>query len=128
MKPGDERELALEGIDPTSYVEGAPQQGDERWSHRWRGRVWRFGSESNLRRFQQSPERYAPAYDGYCELAMSFGKLAQANPRAFRLEGDRVYLGGSPAVSKVASWVPGLRRRADAAWRRLQEQASRQTP
>ena len=116
----DESGIALAGLDAVSYGSGGLLAGDARHEYSWRGALWRFASENNRAAFEAHPERYAPQYGGYCELAMSFGKAAHADPHSYRIVDGKVYLSASPAVRFVARLLPGLRSRANLAWARLE--------
>ncbi len=48
--------------------------------------------------FEANPERYAPAYGGYCAYGLSEGYQAAVDPTAFTIVDDRLYLNYSHAV------------------------------
>ncbi len=49
-------------------------KGDKVYSMEWKGANWYFGSKEELERFKAEPERYAPAYNGFCANALSIGE------------------------------------------------------
>jgi YHS domain-containing protein len=84
---------AIDGYDPVAYFrEGRAQPGDSSHTHAWNGATWRFASEENRAAFAAEPERYAPAFGGYCAFAVANGYTAKSDPEAFTIAGDRLYL------------------------------------
>ena len=62
--------VLLDGYDVVGYYEHMVVKGKEKFSVEINGRRLLFASEENLKTFQQSPERYTPAYGGWCAIAM----------------------------------------------------------
>lgn len=84
---------AIEGFDPVVYfTAGVPRQGTRAFLYEWNGAVWRFVSKADLDLFKARPERYAPAYGGYCAFAMAKGIEADIHPFAFAVLDGRLYL------------------------------------
>ena len=115
--------VAIEGHDPVAYHrDGRPTKGSQDHVHEWMGAKWRFASAENRDRFAADPERYAPAYGGYCAYAVSKGTTAGIDPQAWRIVDGRLYLNLSPAVQ--ALWeqdIPRHVRQADENWPRLRD-------
>ena len=85
--------LAVDGHDVVAYfTRGAPVEGSAEHSTEWRGAEWRFASAENLARFRENPERYAPAYGGYCAYAVSQGYTAPGDPEHWAIHEGRLYL------------------------------------
>lgn len=109
---------AIRGYDPVAYhTERVPVKGDPAYTHEYKNGVWQFSREENLKMFRDDPERYAPAYGGYCAYAMSNGFVVSTDPQAWTIEGDKLYLNFSLGVRK--KWlrdVPGYVAKADANW------------
>lgn len=120
-----ENGVAIRGADPVAYhTEGRPVIGRAEFSHAWRGTTWRFASAASRDRFAADPERYAPAYGGFCAWAVAQGYTAPIDPAAWRIVEGRLYLNYDRAVQR--RWerdIPGFIRRADAAWPRLERAA-----
>jgi hypothetical protein len=84
---------ALDGHDPVAYFrEGRAVPGDPSLTHAWNGATWRFASEDNRAAFAAEPERFAPAFGGYCAFAVANGYTAKSDPEAFTIVEDRLYL------------------------------------
>ncbi|WP_137127962.1 YHS domain-containing (seleno)protein [Roseomonas sp. HF4] len=116
--------VAVRGTDVVAYVtEGRPVAGRADFTHAWRGATWRFASAANRDRFAADPERYAPAYGGFCAFAVSEGYTAPIDPNAWRIVDGRLYLNYNRSVQR--RWeqdIPGRITRADANWPRLAAQ------
>lgn len=88
-----EKGIALEGYDPVSYFEQKPAEGrdDFRLSHR--GVIYRFSSRDNLNRFKATPEKYEPAYGGWCAFAMGeSGEKVKIDPETYTILDGKLYL------------------------------------
>ncbi len=84
--------LAVGGYDVVSFHGGSPVEGKPRLNSRWRGAEWLFATQNNLDAFLEDPEKYAPAYGGYCAWAMAKGKLAKGKPKHWTLKDGILYL------------------------------------
>lgn len=113
--------IAVRGTDVVAYVtEGRPVRGRAEFAHAWRGATWRFASAAHRDLFAADPERYAPAYGGFCAYAVSEGYTAPIDPAAWRIVEGRLFLNFDRSVQR--RWeadIPGRIARADAAWPRL---------
>jgi YHS domain-containing protein len=84
---------AIDGYDPVAFhLDGRAVPGDPAITAEWRGATWRFTSAEHKRAFEQDPERYAPAYGGYCATAMAGNYTANGDPNAFSIDGGRLFL------------------------------------
>jgi YHS domain-containing protein len=109
---------AIRGTDPVAYhLEGRPVPGRAEFGHTWGGATWHFASAANRDRFAAEPERYAPAYGGFCAYAVARGYTAPIDPAAWRIVGGRLYLNYD--LRTRALWardIPGEIARADRNW------------
>lgn len=116
--------VAVRGTDVVAYfTEGRPVPGRAEFTHAWRGATWRFASAGNRDRFAADPDRFAPAYGGFCAFAVSEGYTAPIDPNAWRIVDGRLFLNYSRSVQQ--RWerdIPGRVARADANWLRLAAQ------
>jgi hypothetical protein len=77
----------------------------------------RFANAENLARFKENPERYVPAYGGYCAWAVSQGYLAKGDPAHWSIRQGRLYLNYNQSVQDT--WLQSPDRfiqQADANW------------
>ena len=73
--------------------------------------------------FAADPDRYAPAYGGFCAFAVSEGYIAPIDPEAWRIVDGRLFLNYDQAIKRL--WerdIPGRIAHADANWPRLSVQ------
>lgn len=87
------RNLALEGYDPVSYFSNKPIEGESKWVVNFKGVTYQFSSESNLAMFKANPEKYEPAYGGWCAYAMGeSGEKVKIDPETFKIIDGQLYL------------------------------------
>lgn len=123
----DESGLALEGYDPVAYFEegsGRPAEGKQKLFVTLRDVTYRFRSEQNRESFLRDPEKYEPAYGGWCAFAMAKGDKVEVDPESFLIEGGRllVFYDGLFADTRK-SWLKAgegkLEPLATGAWSKL---------
>ncbi|MBX7056600.1 MAG: YHS domain-containing protein [Leptospirales bacterium] len=110
---------AIRGYDPVAYFTvGRPVRGQAQFSYQWNGANWRFSSQQNLNLFKANPQRYAPAYGGYCAYAMGhYNKLVEVDPTAWKIVGGRLFLNYDSDVQE--DWLEDMQnyiRQGDANW------------
>jgi YHS domain-containing protein len=85
--------LAIDGYDPVSYFDGVPKEGDEDITYSYKGITYHFGSSSTQNRFKANPEKFEPAYGGWCAYAMGeSGEKVKVDPETFKIIDGRLYL------------------------------------
>ncbi len=117
--------LALRGYDPVSYfVHQEPQLGTADHSVQYQGATYRFASRENLRRFEQSPERYLPQYGGFCAYGVSVGAKFDGDPLVWRVVDGKLYLNLNNDIQQA--WnadVAGAIGKADGNWPKIRDAA-----
>ncbi|MDW3194144.1 MAG: YHS domain-containing (seleno)protein [Cytophagales bacterium] len=68
--PVENGEVLLDGYDPVSYFLGEAKKGSSDILIEIDGRHLLFSSEENKKTYEQSPEKFEPAYGGWCAIAM----------------------------------------------------------
>ena len=116
--------LALGGYDPVSYFGTArPTSGSKNITAKKDGVVYRFASAANRDRFLADPQKYLPAYGGWCATAMAEGKKVEVDPRNYRVTEGRLFLFYKSVVHDAQDdWKNDearLRAKADANWKRI---------
>ena len=113
--------LAIRGFDPVAYhLLRVPTRGDARFTQHWRGAAWRFANAAHAAAFAADPERFAPAYGGFCAWAVAQGYTAPIDPTAWAIVDGRLYLNYDRSIQR--RWerdIPGHIARADRNWPRL---------
>lgn len=85
--------LAVSSYDLVSYFESAPEKGSSKFSHEYKGAVYRFTSADNLTKFKANPEKYLPQYGGWCAYAMAKdGSYVNVDPETYEIRDGKLYL------------------------------------
>ncbi|MGP1358911.1 YHS domain-containing (seleno)protein [Roseicyclus sp.] len=110
--------LAIGGTDPVAYArDGAPVQGDPALAIEWMGARWSFATAENRDAFAAEPDRYAPAFGGYCAFAASRGYLAPTIPEAWSIHEGRLFLNASLRARELwLAELPGVIAAGEANW------------
>jgi YHS domain-containing protein len=87
------KNVAIDGYDPVSYFSGKPLEGDPEIKLNYKNVTYQFASKGNLEKFKQSPEKYEPAYGGWCAYAMGdTGEKVKIDPETFTVMDGKLYL------------------------------------
>ena len=125
VDPVDKKGVAIGGYDVVAYfLPGKAIKGIEGNASIFDGVTYLFSSVENKKVFEGNPEKYLPQYEGYCALAVSYGKKISIDPHTFKIVDDKLYLfyNGNASGRKVNSletWnrnEPHLLKKADALW------------
>ena len=122
--------IAIGGHDTVAYYnigDGEPHQaveGNKSWKVEWKGADWLFTNEVDRDLFAANPERYSPAYNGFCANALSLGEgLIKTDGTHWQIFGDRLYT--FYAARGRERWLNGnfenYRTVADRAWKEIVE-------
>lgn len=85
--------LAIEGYDPVSYFDGKPAEGKNNLTYSYKGVIYRFSNQGNLAKFKSAPEKYEPAYGGWCAYAMGEnGEKVKVDPETYKIVDGKLYL------------------------------------
>ncbi len=109
---------AVQGYDVVSYQTGKrPIRGNGHFVAVYDGAAYQFSSADNQKLFENDPEKYIPAYGGYCAFGASVGKKFIGDPEVWRIVDGKLYLNLDTRIQ--AEWlkdVPGRIKTADAQW------------
>ncbi|NKC00009.1 MAG: YHS domain-containing protein [Pseudomonadales bacterium] len=98
----DGNDVILAGHDAVAYFTvGKPVRGSSEFTAQHDGAVYRFVSAKNRDLFRADPDKYAPAYGGYCALGTSFGKKFDIDGQAFEIVAGRLYVNKDLSVYKT---------------------------
>ena len=116
----------LSGYDPVAYFSDAkPIRGSGYYEVTYQGVTYVFASEDHKRQFLDNPERYLPAYGGYCAYGVSRGKKFVADPEVWKIVEGILYLNLDKNVQQ--KWdkdIPGYIKKADANWPSIKDKAA----
>ena len=85
--------LALEGYCPVCYIAAnKAAKGDPQFSHDYKGVTYWFVSAAVRDTFIAAPEKYVPAYGGWCALGAAMGQRFPVDPTNFKVVDGRIML------------------------------------
>ncbi|MGA0023283.1 MAG: YHS domain-containing (seleno)protein [Burkholderiales bacterium] len=95
VSDGDDSNLMLRGNDPVAYhMLNKATRGDPRIRAQHDGATYRFINEEHRRQFLASPQRYVPAYGGFCASGAPYALKANIGADTFKIVEGRLYLFG----------------------------------
>lgn len=117
----DQNDVILAGHDAVAYhTEGKAVAGKAQYTVSHNNAIYRFSSAANRDKFRANPEKYAPAYGGYCAYGLSLGKKFSVDGKAFEVVNGILYVNKNLAVYET--WrkdIPGNIQKADTHWPRV---------
>jgi hypothetical protein len=113
--------VALGGYDPVAYfTDGHPVKGTQEFWSVFDNAVYFFRNGEHRAIFSAAPDRYAPQYAGFCAMSMSHGMKMEADPEAWIISDDKLFVffakDGIPGFKEEPKIIVG---KADANWRAL---------
>ena len=112
---------AVQGYDVVSYQTAKrPVRGTGHYVSEHNGGVYQFSNAENLALFKASPEKYVPAYNGYCAFGVGVGKKFIGDPEVWRVVDGKLYLNLDASIQDL--WlkdVPGQIKTANKEWERI---------
>ncbi len=118
--------IALEGYDPVSYFDGKPQEGSEKIKVEYKGVTYLFATAANAAKFKQTPDKFEPAYGGWCAYAMGdSGEKVKVDPETFKILNGKLYLfynfwGNNTLTDWNKNEAP-LKSKGDQNWKKIVE-------
>ncbi len=68
------------------------EKGKAGFVYQWKGADWFFTNEQHRDLFAANPEKYAPAYNGFCSNALSIGKgLVRTNGKVWHIWNGKLH-------------------------------------
>lgn len=118
--------LALAGYDPVSYFNNKPVEGKSQYKMLNKGVTYYFSSQSNLDKFKADPDKYEPAYGGWCAYAMGeSGEKVKVDPETFKIVDGKLYLfynfWGNNTMADWNKNEKALKSKADLNWRKIMQ-------
>ena len=120
--------IAIGGHDSVAYHRPGSSEphraieGNKTWKVEWKGADWLFSSKIESDLFAANPERYSPAYNGFCANALSLGEgLIKTDGRHWQIFDGRLYT--FYAARGRERWLGGdfevYKKVADKAWKEI---------
>ena len=89
----DSNDVILAGHDAVAYfTQNKPVLGKSEFTAVHNDAIYRFSSADNRDAFNSNPEKYAPAYGGYCAFGTTFGKKFEIDGKAFEIVDGTLYV------------------------------------
>jgi YHS domain-containing protein len=113
--------LAAHGYDVVAFfADGSPTVGSDKFALAHKGGTYRFASQANLDAFKASPDKYLPAYGGFCAYGTALGKKLDGDPRVWKIVDGTLYFNLNPDIAVAwAKDIPGNIAKANANWSRI---------
>ena len=89
-----ENGVALREFDPVSYFNSSrPLKGNSKLYHNYKGITYYFVNAENLEEFKKSPDKYEPAYGGWCAYTVGLtGERVKVNPVTYKIINGKLHL------------------------------------
>jgi len=114
--------VAAGGYDLVSYQTGTPVRGNGKAIVEYKDATYLFASEEHKKLFAANPEKYLPAYGGYCAYGASFGKKFDGDPNVWEIVDGKLYFNVTPEVKlKWREDIKGNIHKADAFWPQIKD-------
>jgi len=115
--------VAIGGYDPVSYLTGKPIEGKKQHLLIHKGITYYFASAASKSTFSAQPDKYEPAYGGWCAYAMGeSGEKVRVDPETYRVIDGKVYLfynfWGNNTVKDWSKDESRLKSSADRQWKK----------
>jgi YHS domain-containing protein len=129
--------LAIQGYDPVAYFPeggGKPMKGQNSIKLTRDGVTYHFANEQHRALFKNNPDRYEPAYGGWCAWAMREGTKTEIDPQTFIVKDDRLLLfyngfwGNTKKSWEKEGTHAGNIKLADTNWKKISGEAPRPVP
>ncbi|WP_148217965.1 YHS domain-containing (seleno)protein [Opitutus terrae] len=113
--------IALQGYDPVGFFTDAKAvKGNFALSETYDGYTYLFASEAHQNQFKSNPEKYLPAFGGFCAFGVSKRKFVPVDIDTWEIVDGRLILQFSQDVKKkFAEDKAANLRQADANWPKL---------
>ena len=114
--------LGLAGYSPVSYfTDAGPHVGSPEFAATHEGVTYFFADAQEQSTFEANPEKYAPAYGGWCAYGMAVDNYFPVNPKLYKIVDGRLFLFlNNDQANALELWNDGdeaeLTEKADAFW------------
>ena len=118
--------IALQGYDPVAFhTVGKAIKANPAVSTEYLGYKYLFSSEANKAAFKEEPEKYLPAYGGYCAYGVSLGVLFPVEIDTWEITDGRLVLQYSQDIKqKFGEDKDENIRKANDNWSKIENEAS----
>lgn len=115
----------VSGYDLVAYhTDGKASRGNGHNVSEHGGVTYLFASAENKKAFDANPDKYLPAYGGWCAFGVSVGKKFVSDPEAWKIVDGRLYLNLDKNIQ--ADWlkdIPGRIKKANTHWVKIKNKS-----
>jgi YHS domain-containing protein len=113
----------VQGYDVVAYFTAdEPQKGNGNYTVIYHGVTYLFANKANRAKFKKNPQRYLPAYGGFCAFAVMVGKKVVGDPLAWKIVDNKLYLNLNKKVQhRWEQDIPGNISKADTKWPEIKD-------
>ncbi|MBC8153587.1 MAG: YHS domain protein [Bacteroidetes bacterium] len=117
-----ENGLAIQGYDPVAYfTQNKAVKGSTANTVDHKSVTYHFATPANADAFRRNPDKYEPAYGGWCAYAMGEGgEKVSVDPKTFKVKDGHLYLFYNQFFNNtLPKWNKdevNLHRKADQSW------------
>jgi len=86
----EEGEVGFDGYDLVSYFSSL-KKGAATFSTEYQGVKLLFSSKENLEKFLSFPDKYWPAFDGWCAISLVYDVLKRPDFSHYKIQNNQVY-------------------------------------
>jgi len=83
-------EIAFDGNDLVSYFDGNATKGIEKYKYEYDGLTLHFSTYRNYLIFKKDPDKYMPAYGGWCATAVAGNILTKPDYSMFKIQDEKL--------------------------------------
>lgn len=108
----------ISGYDSVAYFsDGKPVRGSGYHVTVVEGVTYAFATAEHRKMFEANPQKYLPAYGGYCAYGLGVGKKFVADPEVWKIVEGKLYLNLDKGIQqKWEKDIPGFIKKGDANW------------
>jgi YHS domain-containing protein len=113
----------ISGYDPVAYfTDGKPIRGSGFHVTVVDGVTYAFTNAEHQKMFEANPQKYLPAYGGYCAYGVGVGKKFVADPEVWRIVEGKLYLNLDKSIQqKWEKDIPGYIKKGNANWATIKD-------
>lgn len=116
--------IAIDGYSPVSYFAGKAERGSEQFAVEHDGVTYQLTDASQVEEFERDPDRYVPAFGGWCAFGMAISDKFPVDPTSYKIVDGRLFLFlRNDRLSALEMWDDGdeaeLTQKAAAHWMKV---------
>ncbi len=120
--------LGLHGVDPVAFIEiGNRVEGTAEFTAVHDGVAYYFSTRANMNAFRRAPEKFLPAYGGFCTFGVSVAKKFDGDPQFADVHNGKLYVFLNEEIFRMYQKdKTGTIAKAESNWAKIQHAPSRE--